>query len=134
MATPAKRAASPARTRKAKVDPDTDLEVLSRDDDEGTFVGRLFGEEDFTFHGQANDWLMFLAAHGELGAIVDLLHSLVLVEPEDDEDIEDARAREMRRFDQLLSKQPNLRTERIMTLYTDLLEAAGNDQSESSNA
>lgn len=132
--TPAKRPAKKAAPR-GRTDEDrlpTDLEVLSRDEDEDTFVGRLFGEEEFTFHSQANDYLMFLAAHGEVGRIVDLLHSLILVEADEDGDFEDARSREKRRFDDLLASQSDLRTERIMQLYADIVEAAGNGQSESS--
>jgi hypothetical protein len=127
---PAKRTA--AKPRPKPEEPESDLEVLSRDDDSDSFVGRLFDEDEFTFHSQANDYLMMLAANGDIGAIVRLLHSLVLIEEVDGEDIDETRRRERSRFDECLSRQPDLRTERIMRLYSDILEAAGNAPSESS--
>lgn len=129
--TPAKRSA--AKSKPKAIEPESDLEVLSVDEEVETFVGRIFDDEDFIFHSQTNDYLLMLAASGEAGAVVKLLHSLVLIpDPEGGEDADDVRFREKRRFDDCMIRQEHLPTERIMRLYSDIVETAGNAQSESS--
>lgn len=104
------------------------FEVVSRDEDAETYVGRLFGEEDFTFSTDVNGWLLIQAGSGRTKDFTDLIWSLIQVEAGEDETPEEARRREMDRFDSLLRSRKHFSVEDLMELVNEFTEAAGNDR------
>lgn len=124
---PAKRGTKP----QPPAEPDSDLEIVSRDETNGTFTARLFGsEEEFTFYDEVN-FLMLLIAYGgegeDLAQLPTILKSMIHV----DEDSDDARRSTWQRFLALLAKQRGMDAERSMKFINDLVAAAGKDQPES---
>ena len=135
--TPAKRSTPAKKAKPKNEENDSDVELLSENDDE-TYTVRFFGEHEFHVHAQTNDWLMYMAASGEVSAITNLLLSMISIDhliddDTDDSEIDTIRFGEKRRFNEAMVAQERMKTERIMKIYTDLLEmTSGNDDSESS--
>lgn len=122
MATPAKRTAS--KSSKTKI-----FEQTSEIDDDGNFTALVFGEE-FKFSSDVNAYLLLKAVRDN-GRFIDLIESLIVVEPEDGEKLEQARHRESRRFDELMTSQRNFSIEQLAELIADITDAAaGNEDAE----
>lgn len=121
MATPAKRTASKSKTKI--------FEQTSEIDDDGNFTALVFGEE-FKFSSDVNAYLLLKAVRDN-GRFIDLIESLIVVEPEDGEKLEQARHRESRRFDELMTSQRNFSIEQLAELIADITDAAaGNEDAE----
>lgn len=119
-------------SKKPKKNP-SDLKIVSRDDEEATFVAEVFGET-FKFSSDANGWLVFMASSGKAENLEKLIHSLLIVdiEPDMTEGEERvARMQEANRWGDCLGKQQNFGLERMFRLVNDVIEAAGNDPTKS---
>ncbi len=117
---------SPARQSDSKK---KNFVVLSTNEDDETYVARLFDEENFTLSTDVNGWLLINAGSGKAADFLKLIWSVIVVEPNDDEKIEDARRREMGRFSDLLGARKHFGIEEVMELVNDMTEvSAGNDQ------
>lgn len=129
-------ASTPARTRARKDKPEGDVEFLGYSDDGHTFEARLFGERTFTFSTDVNTYILGRLT-SELGVASKLLHSLLEVIPQTDDDgkeietVEAARFRLKREFDDLLDSQKGMSFERVYGLVDDLARhAMGNETGE----
>lgn len=120
-----KKAATPAR-RRTEVEM---FEMTSEIDDDGNYTAEIYGET-FTLSSDVNAWLLIEAGAGEPKAIVSLVHSLLVVEPEDGEDLDAARRRVQKRFTDHIGAQRNFSVERLVEFIADITEAAGNDLAE----
>ena len=124
---PARRA-TPATTPKARAKPVKMFEVLTEPDDDGIYTANIFGET-FTLSSDANGWLLFLAGSGQSRYVVQLVESLIIVEPKEGEDIEVARRRERDRFHSHMGEQKGFTIESAVEFVNALTEvSAGNDQ------
>jgi hypothetical protein len=125
---PAKRAA-----KSTPVESDSDIEILSTDEDAGTFTAKVFGtDEEFTFYDDVNFLLLLIAYGGEgedLAQLPTILKSMIFVADDTDE----ARRTTWQRFMSVLAKQRGMDAERSMKFINDLVAAAGKDQLESSD-
>lgn len=113
--------------------PKSDLKVVSRDEEAGTFVGEVFGEQ-FLFSQDVNGWLMFLASTGKAEHFETLLHSILLIPNADDmteAELRVGRIRETDRFNNTLGTQRDFGLERMFRLVNDIIEAAGNANTDS---
>lgn len=120
--TPAKRTGGSKRP-KGKM-----FEILTEVDDDGNYEASIFGET-FKWSTDVNGWLLLMAAN-DTGKFVDLVESLLVVEPEDGERIETARLRVKRRFNDLLTSQKNLPVEDVAELIADITDAAAGNEDE----
>jgi hypothetical protein len=119
--------ASEEISKKSKKD-QTDLKIVTRDEDEATFVADVFGEK-FTFSSDANGWLVFMASTGKAEHLERLIHSMIIVDIDEDMTENEARVARMReadRFTETLGTQKNFGIERMFRLVNDIIEAAGN--------
>lgn len=119
-----------ATPRPRKPEPETDVNVVARDEE--YFIAEIFGEE-FRFSTFVNPWLMLMITTGEntSAALLQLLHSIIEVDiPADatEAEAEDLRQAEAQRFSSLLGSQGRGFTfERLFRLVNDLIETAGNE-------
>lgn len=133
-ASPAKRTTTNGRAKAKPTEPESDIEVLSRDEAAETFEARLFGDDDavFTFYEDANFFLLLISYGGEgedLAKLPTIIKSLMFVEGDTDED----RREPWTRFIAVLAKQRGMNAERTMRFINDLIAAAGKDQQESAD-
>lgn len=123
---------TPAKTRNRGKDYD-DIVVVSRSDDDETFVAKIFGnDESFTFSTDANFYLQMQAFSGEPGAINEFLLSLIEIHVEDDDDqkaIDQKRQETKKRFTDILKNTRHLNADRLVRFVLDLTEIAGNGTS-----
>lgn len=128
--------ASVAKRAKVSAPPEpvSDVEVLSYDEDRGTFDVRLCGVEGddgvFVFWNDTNFFGMLIAYGGEgedLALLSQIIKGMLWV-PDGDED---AGRETWRRFTRLILAQRGMSAERTMTLINDLIAAAGKDQQDS---
>lgn len=116
-----------------KKNADSDLKVVSRDDEAATFTAKIFGEE-FLFSSDTNGWLVFMASTGKAEHMEKLMHSMILIpdaEDKSESELRLARFREAERFSEVLGSQQNFSLERMFRLVNDIIEAAGNDHTDS---
>lgn len=102
------------------------FEVVGEIDADGNVDVKVFGEP-FTISTDVNAWLLMLAGAGGSREIVDLVRSILVVEPNPGEDIDTATARVRTGFDKTLATRSGFSIERCMELINDLVEAAGNE-------
>lgn len=137
MATPARTA-----TKVRKPNPDSDIEVLSHDEEGGSIRARVFGEE-FTLADDVNALLLMEIGDedtGGAGAVMRVIKSLLMVDPDllaeskDDDEREQVRLTEWKRFRDHVGRQRGFSVERLMKLINDIAEVAGKDQPDSSGS
>lgn len=102
------------------------FKVATEVDADGNYDALIFGER-FTLSSDVNGWLLFLAGAGRSRDVINLVESVIVVEPKDGEDIEVARNRERNRFHTTVSSQPHFSIEQAIELVNAMTEvAAGN--------
>lgn len=102
------------------------FEIVSEIDPDGNVDVKVFGEP-FTISTDVNAWLLMLAGAGGSREIVDLVRSVLVVVPNDGEEIDAAQTRVRTAFDKTLSSRSGFSVERCMELINDLVEAVGNE-------
>lgn len=130
---------APARTKKAapkkpQGEEWDDVRLISRDEDDETFVAEIFGEEEFTFSTDVNAYLLLNAVR-DGGGFLDLMDSLVVVDTNgtDPKKVEADRTKERDRFHDLLKRQKHLSVERLAVFIGEITELAGNETDDSSS-
>lgn len=125
--TPARRS-TPA-TKKTAVKKTADLfEQVSELDDDGNYRVKILGEE-FVLSSDVNGWLLMLASAGSPRHMVQLVQSILVVEPEEGEKLSAARRRVQDHFDSTLI-EAKVSVEDIVELIGEMMDAAGNDDEE----
>lgn len=129
---------TPARTTKKKAasESDSDVVLIRRHEDDGSFEAEIFGTETFLFSDDVNGFLLLNAVRDGSG-FLDLMDSLVLVpdaDGADDDEIEKLRDAERERFHKVLATQKRLSIERLAKMVGDLTEIAGNESGDSSSS
>lgn len=118
---------SPARSSKKKYD---DVHVVAEDSELEQFTARIFDStEVFTFSTDVNFWLQMNAFSGEPGAFADFMHSLIVVDIDDDDDERTADQKRFdakRKFGEVMKTTKHLTPERLIRFIADITEIAGN--------
>lgn len=119
--TPAKRTTTKTRTVEM-------FEQTSELDEDGNYTAKIYGEE-FKLSSDVNGWLFFLGTSGSPRHAVQLVQSLLVVEPEEGEKLSAAKRRVEDRFnDVMLTHSQSI--EDTVEMIGKMMEAAGNDQEE----
>lgn len=103
------------------------FEVLSEIDEDGNYEVSVFGEK-FKLSSDVNGWLLFLAGSGKASEIVRLVESVLVVEPNEGEDVEAARRRIREKFHSTVGAQSGFSIEQAIELVNAMTEvSAGNE-------
>jgi hypothetical protein len=103
------------------------FEVVGEIDDDGHVDVKIFGEP-FTIDTDVNGWLLLLAGSGSSRDVVNLVKSVIVVEPSNGEGFEVARRREEDRLNTLLGQRKGFSVDNAIELVNHLTEvSAGNE-------
>lgn len=121
--TPAKRTTTSTKVKNVEM-----WEQTSELDEDGNYTVKIYGEE-FKLNSDVNGWLLMLASSGSPRHMVQLVHSALVVEPEEGETLGKARRRVEDRFNDVMVKNsPSV--EDAIEIIGLMMEAAGNDPEE----
>lgn len=97
-------------------------------DEDGNYIAKIYGEE-FKLSADVNGWLLMLGSAGSPRHMVQLVHSCLVVEPEEGEKLGAARRRVEERFNKVMI-DANPTVEDSIEIIGHMMEASGNDLEE----